>query len=110
MNAEQPRDALVTHGLMIRQIPEKVVSTLDVRHRDSYPDAKVVERPNRFGGTYRCLVHERVPENAGWWMCQRSPSHTGAGTQWSAKDHNVAPTLEESVQLFLDSLEKEGEG
>lgn len=84
------------HGLAIRQIPLEVHSTYDMRHfREGMERVKIGER--------EMARETRVPEHAGWWLCQKI-RHTRATVQWSIKDDNLAPTLDESVAKFLEGL------
>lgn len=71
---------IVRHNLMIRRIPEVVIED----------------------GV------ERIPPHAGHWMCQPSPDSMIATVTWSTSLNHPAPTLEGSVNLYLESLESNG--
>ena len=81
-------------GLSVRQIPLEDVSTFDPRHYQ--------EGDERITWNGRDMVRRvRIPEHAGWWMCQKSRD-TSSGVFWNKKLHNLAPTLEESVALYKE--------
>lgn len=81
-------------GLSVRQIPLEIVSTFDPRHYQ--------EGDERVTWNGRDMVRRvRIPEHAGWWLCQKSRSND-ALIMWSAKRDNLAPTLEESVALYKE--------
>ena len=47
------------------------------------------------------------PKHAGMWMCQKSPEDTASGMIWQTKSCYPAKTLEESVALYLKSINAE---
>lgn len=112
-------DTIKKHGLAIRQIPNSVTSICSMFHFK--PGNEVIERECKTispktlktmkGPKENYVVRDRkvflkqvktvrIPEHAGWWMCQPS-ANTSASMEWSKKAHHLAPTLEESVALFL---------
>lgn len=121
-------EAIERCGLATRQIPREVISLYAMRHH--LPGNKVVEEETKslnfgpwlakhggdaeFMRNYR-IDHEtkkifrlytqsvRVPEFAGYWMVQPSSS-MGSRMDWNLKEHFLAPTLAESVSLFLASI------
>lgn len=133
MKAEELLLAIKVYGLSIRQVPHVVINRYTssgplpkgdqlVRVRwapgEDYDRLKRLldKPPNRadnaftfeFDDDKRTVhrymgMHTKVPEYAGWWMCQQV-SNTDTRTQWSYKHDNLAPTLEESVRLFLSKL------
>lgn len=88
--------AIVAHGLSVRQISLKVVSTLELRHKEDGDE--VIHQWGR-----KMVRRVKVPHNAGYWMTQQVNS-TSASVQWSMKTDNLAATLAESVALFLATL------
>lgn len=117
----QTYDAIVKHGLMVRQVPFEVVNLYSAHHlsrggvlvEQKLPD----DSPYRAyilahlgedyrldevtGALYRRYAREVViPKHPGWWMC-KTIKGTGSMVQWSSKTDCLAPTLEESVQLWL---------
>jgi len=121
--------AIEVHGLAIRQIPREIVSCYSItKHK---PENEIVETECtalNFGPwvenhkddvelmqhyridyenrkIYRLLTLEtKTPENAGFWMVQPSRD-TSSMMRWDKKQHFLAPTLAESVQLYLASLD-----
>ena len=94
-------EAIITHGLAIRQIPEIVYSLYYVHPRlTTPPGAEILVNPSNGREMYRTA---RIPSNAGYWMCQKC-TDTSATMNWNLKKHHLAKTLEESVQMYLDSL------
>ena len=94
-------DTILTHGLAIRQVPWTVAGVYEMRHyKPDNPEYEVVD----YGGRTMCR-RTQVPLRAGYWMCQTVESTTQT-VLWNYKDHHIAPTLLESVQLYLASLEK----
>jgi len=47
------------------------------------------------------MVLTEVPDNAGHWMCQQV-TNTSQTVTWRKDECNLAPTLEESINLFLE--------
>ena len=115
---------IVKHGLSIRQIPLRVFRALEMQHFQ--PGDEVVEsevggrqydwlkRFHRNPDNYRFddaqqKVFRRyarrtiVPEHAGCWMCKQV-TDTGSTVVWDIRTDNLAPTLAESVALFLSRL------
>ncbi len=127
MNPEELLSSIVSHGLSIRQIPLKVVSQHDMRfHKEGNeivewdvpcdkpgaPSYEWLRSQNSASFIYddatrkitrRFTRETTVPKHAGWWMCQ-TVGDTSSRVEWR-KDHaHLAPTLEESVRLFLSSI------
>lgn len=118
--------ALIKYGLAIRQIPTSVTSLFSITGNESDDQIVRVEilgknfEPffrNRKDSPHFEFDHEnkkiyrkfrrevRVPEHAGWWMCQQV-GNTSSTVRWDKSRHNLASTLEGSIMLFIDSLEK----
>ena len=121
MTAEQIIQIIAEHSLTVRCLPHVVVSVFNYREGDeervnkpSY-DAKGNIRNVRKSiitgyGTYpkdrKFFREERDVKKGGWWYVKETP-HTGSNVQFSRKyDKFFAPTLEEAIQLFLNSLNK----
>lgn len=89
------------HSLIVRCLPHVVVSHWRLREGET-PDLKenqtIVTRDGR-----EYLREEKAVEKGGWWIIQRA-AHTGATINFSLKKDYVAPTIEEAMQMFLDSL------
>lgn len=96
MNDVEVLATIVQYGLSIRQIPLKVVSTYHIRHYkegDEIVEIKGVEYCRR----------TRIPANPGYWMCKQV-RNTSSMVSWDIKTDNLAPTLSESVALFLNGV------
>lgn len=117
------------YGLSIRQIPKEVVSLYSMLHRKEgneivYHDIDMSNRKyelykkkliNRQDFIFdderqraqRMFTKEvRIPKNPGFWMCKQVNSTNGSVT-WNKKEDNLAPTLEDSVKLFLSKTAKQ---
>ena len=118
--------AIIEHGLSVRQIPKLVVGLHTLAHlkpgdtivecelKEDYQYARVKHDSLKYPGNEihfrideetkrvfrRFAQHEETPPDAGYWMCQQVPT-TSSQVTWSKKTCHLAPTLEESVQLFL---------
>ena len=112
---------IIDHGLSVRRIPLEVVSLSELQHAKE--DSEIVEYPtdptyaafhdkyhtdspnfrkDESGIWYRRYVRTvHIPNNAGYWMCQSTSNSTSSRVEWRTKDHHLAPTLEESVSLYL---------
>lgn len=87
---------IIRFGLSVRQIPLEVVGIHEIRHRREGDE--IVTRYGR-----EMIRRVRVPEHAGWWMCQQV-RHTSSTVTWKASQHHLAPTLDESVALCVASI------
>lgn len=109
MSPEEILQLIEKYGLSVRQIPQKVISTLDIRHELPGDKVKTVTynagQPNEFPRTY--CQRERIPKNAGWWM-SKVMKDTGETVIWSADKDHLTPTIAESVQMAVKQhLEQE---
>lgn len=118
---------IIDEGLSVRQIPFQVVEVYDATHcRDGDeiftrngietfpgdPDKKDDwgrtnkqkrdEFDKRFPNGRKFCRRIRIPQNPGYWMCQKITG-TSSMIQWSTKKDNLAPTLQESIQLYLQN-------
>lgn len=116
---------IVKYGLSVRQIPEVVFSTWDFKlHKEGNEIIEVVldtvKYPYEFlkklhGGKDNFIFDEenqtvkrlytresKIPKNAGWWMCKQV-NNTSSNVAWNMSKDNLAPTLEKSIELFLNS-------
>ena len=127
MSDQELLNIIIEHGLSIRQIPKFVVNTHEMRHynsekhtiieielkekwhykywKDKYPNSIDVRFDDENKIVYRKYVQEiKVPQNAGCWMCKQV-KNTSSRVEWSIKDDNLAPTLLESIMIYLKSIE-----
>lgn len=126
-------NTILQHGLSIRQVPWTVTHLL---HEIQYhvPGNDIVRQalnvpPDRYewlkkrnqdtNGNFefddstktvtRVYTREvKIPRHAGHWMCQKVEG-TASTVTWSSKHHNLAPTLKESIELYLRQLPKDND-
>lgn len=121
-------EATQHYGLSLRRLPTEIVETNEMQHArpgDITVESEVksmpyeryeqwVKRPGtnpdnwRFDPETRKVYRRftrrfRTPKHPGWWMCKQVDS-TSSNVSWSQKTDNLAPTLDESVQMFLAGL------
>jgi hypothetical protein len=89
-------DLIKKYGLSIRQIPTEVVSIHNPVNRQE-DDEEI------FWNNRKMLRRTRTPLHPGYWMCQ-VVANTNSNVCWSHAQCNLAPTLEESVAKFVESL------
>lgn len=83
------------YGLSIRHIPHKTVDLYNIiSFRDG--DERFYHEGYKREMCRRTVIHK----HAGYWMCQQI-KHTMSRIEWRSDTHNLAPTLEESLALFL---------
>jgi hypothetical protein len=90
-------DLIIKYGIACRQIPEKVVSKWSKGYTTSNPSStlSIIEENGKE------LVKEvRIPANAGYWMTQLCKD-TSSQMSWNIETCNLAPTLQESVELLM---------
>ncbi len=128
INKEELLNIIIEHGLSLRQIPETVTSLFSME-RYNPEKHTIVEHELTQKWCYKFWVakhlnskdarfdHERkivyrkyakeiiVPKNAGYWMCKKVNS-TLSTVQWNANEDNLAPTLLDSVMLYLNGKSK----
>lgn len=85
--------AIIVYGLSIRQIPQQTRRLYDPRHMKQGLELVTID-----GIKYAQQI--KIPKHAGYWMCKQITS-TSAQVVWNTKTDNIAPTLKESVDLFL---------
>ncbi len=125
---------IVAHGLSIRQIPHSTTHLYEMHHHvEGRETVRQKLDLSRFGPKhYDCLKARaqdprnwvfddekrevwrvytkevRIPKYPGYWMV-RQVQDTSSRVEWSYKHHHLAPTLAESVALFVASLTKAAE-
>ena len=104
MTPQDILDAILKYGLSIRQIPTELTEIINTG--DPQSGDVVTEWPKESNHT-RCVVQRvTIPKHAGYWMCQQVKD-TSSAVRWNIKTNHLAPTLEESVALFLKSTESQ---
>jgi len=113
MNDREILDAIEEHFLSVRRIPLETVSVYEGHHRDRHPDGETILRDvkRKIDGKYTSVKAEyvrvvTVPKFAGWYMCQSLAGTTRSCIDWNRKEHNLAPSLSESIGLYLESLSR----
>lgn len=84
------------HNLSIRRIPMEVQSLWSA-HNVKEGDEIVEVNGRQFVRTVK------IPDHAGWYMVKQV-NNTDSMVRWSYKTDNLAPTLQESIELFLSKL------
>ena len=110
-------EAIITHGLSVRQIPLTASSTyISSGSNDQFIETQskkphvvsvnAYEHPiinKKTGETVRintCVTIVTKNVNGGFWMCKKVSSNSSSVT-WHTTEDNLAETLEDSVKLFL---------
>lgn len=88
-------ETIEKYNLSIRRIPDKVVSVYEISH--ILPGDEIIGHNGR-----QFARRTKIPKNAGKYMCQ-SVKNTSSMVQWNTKTDNLAPSLEESIALFLQN-------
>lgn len=131
INNDNTLELIIIHGLSIRQIPYSVTSLWGLNKGDSKMNAdnaefiqiseisidlynKRIEKgmytPDLFryenGFLFRKVLREvRIPEDAGFWMVQKSVT-TDTLMRWDKANCFLAPTLAEAVKKYIDHINK----
>lgn len=94
---------IINEGLAIRRIPLEMVSVFEASHPNKHiqESRDKMEQFTRNGRNYCREV--KIPKHAGWWMC-KTVNDTGCIVRWDGMP-NAAPTLQESVQLYMKNKE-----
>lgn len=127
MNNQEVLDTIIKYGLSVRQIPTQVRSLFTMDHYNPLEHTIFEEKiivPNsymywkkqdplyankhvRFDDDkqivyrkYACEI--KVPTHAGYWMCKQVKD-TSSKVQWNIKTDHLAPTLSQSIILFLSN-------
>ncbi len=91
-------DCIDKNNLSVRRIPNRIVNLWTFTKR--YEGDVFVFRNNR---EFREEV--KIPERGGWYMVQEV-NDTNSMVRWNYKRDNLAPTLSESIELYLKNKEK----
>lgn len=111
-------------GLSIRQIPTEVTSTYSIVHHkegneivykklSNHWNYDVFKKKHENSPNYifcdetqtimRALTKETIiPKNAGYWMCKQMLDNNST-VKWDSREDNLAPTLKESIESFLNN-------
>ena len=99
---KNPIEIIAENSLTVRCLPHVVVSHWSYREGQKLKDGEtLVVRPDLGGRTF--VRTEKTVEHGGWWYVKET-KNTGATVQFNRKyDKFFAPTLEEALQLYIDS-------
>ena len=118
------------HNLSIRRIPDSVTKMWttspngDVRkssnpnvtitavrmsitdfHGDNPTLYQVKNWNKNYPDGYKVFSKEvTIPKHAGWYMC-KSVNNSDSTVRWMMEKDNLAPTLRESIELFLSNID-----
>ena len=116
MTPQEVINVISEHFLCVRRLPFEVISLCSYREGDEERVGKPIyleggktlnakrsivfnEKWNR-----KMIKEERVVENGGWWYVKPA-THTDSTVRFNREDDKFfASTLEEAVQLYLNSL------
>lgn len=90
---------IIKHGLAIRRMPLSV-TTDDLSTKTLKEGDEIIFT---CGDWYRVKRTTITKKHGGWWMCKPFED-TSKTINWFKETDNLAPTLEESVELFLKNL------
>jgi hypothetical protein len=93
-------EEITKHNLSVRRIPDGVVEVNEIRHRRDGDEVFTSLPSPHFPNGRQFVRRVRIPKHAGWFMV-KPVNDTGSIVRWNAKEDNLAPTLEESIALFL---------
>jgi hypothetical protein len=86
---------IAEYSLSVRHIPRQLIEVNEIRHRRDGDE--VFAAPNGRQFVKRVVI----PKHAGMFMV-KAVSNTFSTVRWDARKDNLAPTLEESIRLFLN--------
>lgn len=97
MEIKELEDIMVTHSVVLRAIPKKVVDVYEKQHIDSYPTGTIryLERYKR-----EMLVVESIPKNAGKFLFEQQ-NNTASMVQFRGKKY--FDSIEEAVADLLEN-------
>jgi len=98
MNTEL--DIIDKYNLSIRKIPNEIVSILEYQHYKKGDEIVTPEGYNR-----EMVKRTIVPPNAGWYMVKQV-NNAMSTVKWNKESCYLAPTLGESIALFMTSMEE----
>ena len=119
MTSEQIIQAIQEHSLTVRCLPHVVTSLLTYREGDeervkqpvydSEGNVRDVKREVVFNEAWgrKFVKSERKVERGGWWLVKQT-KNTDSTVRFSMKANQetfFAPTLEEAIQKFLDTID-----
>jgi hypothetical protein len=100
MDIKKLEQIMIAHGVVLRAIPEKIVSVIEVYHKDKYPDGRIeyIERYKR-----EMLVVEKIPIHAGKFIFECAKNTNGM-IQFYGKRY--FDSIDEAVNALLEDKNK----
>lgn len=93
MTAQEILEIIEKYNLMVRRFPDKEIGLHEMRHHKEGNEIVT-------DGTRQFTREITIPKLAGYWMVQQSRNCL-SNVAWNIITDHLAPTLEESIQLFL---------
>lgn len=100
-------DIIHKHSLTVRCLPYVVISHWTYREGDENrlkENQAVVELPK--WNNRKFIREERTVENGGWWYVKQTANTMSTVTFSRKTDIFFAPTLEDAINMFLDSIKE----
>lgn len=97
-------DIIQKNSLTVRCLPYVVISHCGYRSGDETrlkPNQTIVVLPK--WGNKKFIREERIVANGGWWYVKETKNTSSAVTFDRRTDKFFAPTLQEAIQLYLNS-------
>lgn len=88
------------YNLSIRKFPSSVTEVNEIQHKKEGDEEFTITKE---GAEKRYCRREKIPTHAGWYMCKQL-NDTYSMVRWDIKKDHLAPTLEESINLFLKEI------
>ena len=96
------------HDLMVRKIPKFNEESWILSDPNKIRDGYILKTETLKNGRIRYIQYRKTQnEYADYYMVKKSKG-TGSMISWSLKTDHLAPTLEESINKYLESI-KDGE-
>lgn len=101
-----------SNGNPIKSVKSVVIQDYDLKHFENTKPTKYdtdtpQQRYNTFKKNFpngrKILKEVRQVENGGWWLVKQA-KNTDSTIQFSFKHDFMAPTLQEAITLYLDSI------
>lgn len=98
MDIKELEKIMISHGVALRAIPEKVRHVLEKQHIDRYPNG-TIEYLDEF--KREMLVFESIPKNAGKFILVKNQA-TSCNVSFTGKEYF------DSIEQAMESLLKDG--
>ena len=98
MNEIEIVETIEKYNLATRRIPDKIISCYEIQHVQ--PCDEIIMHGGR-----QFARRTKIPKHAGMYMC-KSVNSTCSTVSWDIRFDNLAPSLEESLTLFLQNIKE----